>query len=295
MVEIDRLKRFKIFEGAPASLLEKLSATLTEKKFTSGAVICKEGDAGGALYVIESGKVAVEKKAFHGEAASKIIARLESGEFFGEMAFLQGLPHSATVTAQDNTTLFLLTRSSLDDLAKKDAASALDQVLTVAMGLSNRLRSTTRELVTVFEVARSVAEAKTIDDLAANVVGQLQLDLGASTSVAFYRWNMFNDEYSLLVFRGQKGDPFPNVLSSSLDPLPFEKGKYILSRIDMLNDRQGLLVYLAEQPNSFDAGERQMMDTVAAVLAPALASARHREEEESRERLIRSKQSGYTL
>ncbi len=293
MISADRLKRFKFFRETPDALLEKLGRVMDQKKFDAGAVICKEGEAGGALYLIETGAVAIEKKAFEAEATSKVVARLDAGDFFGEMAFLQGLPHSATVVAGDDTTLFLLSRDALDALARKDPALALEQLMTVAMGLSGRLRSTTRELVSVYEVARAVGISDGIEALAAHVIGQIQLDFGSTVSVAFYRWNMFNDEYSLIKAQGPASD-FPSTLEPSLTP-PFPAGQFAVSPIAMAHEKQGALVVKAEGPLEFGSSERQMMETVSAVLAPAIASVLHQEEEEARRRLERSKQTGYSL
>lgn len=290
MVPVESLKKFKIFQDAPMSQLEKLSKDMSEKSFSQGDVICKEDEAGGALYLISSGSVAVEKKAFQEEEGSKVVARLEMGEFFGEMAFLQGVPHSATVVAQEPTTILMFSRAALDELMKKNPKTALEQVLTVSMGLSNRLRSTTRELVTVYETARAVGSALSIDELAKRVLGQLSLDLGPNASMAFYRWNIFNDEYALVFGLGHKKGAFPPTLEPSAE-LSFEKGQLLVSRIDMLNEREGLCIYYSQTPDAFLSGERQMMETVSAVLAPALAATRHREEEASRAMLQRGKQS----
>lgn len=272
-----------------------MPAAMTKKKFRPGDVICKEGEAGGTLYLIESGSLTVEKKAFEGEAASKVVARLGPGEFFGEMAFLQGLPHSATVIAQTEASLMLLSRSTLDDLIGKDPSAAVNEVLNVAMGLSGRLRATTRELVTVYEIARAVADATDMDGLARQTLGQLQLDLGEGRSVAFYRWNMFNDEYALISARGADEGRFPAVIASSVGNLPFQAGQFVLSRIVRAGKPLGLLVYTSAKKDSFDAGERQMMETVAAVLSSAMASAFQREEDEARRRLERNKQTGASL
>lgn len=293
MVSMESLKKFKIFQDAPASHLEKLSRDMNEKTFEKGAVICKEGEAGGALYLIASGSVAVEKKAFQEETGSKVVARLEMGEFFGEMSFLQGVPHSATVVAQEPTKILMLSRAALDELMKKDSKTALEQVLTVSMGLSNRLRSTTRELVSVYETARAVGSALNIEELARRVMGQLSLDFGPTVSMAFYRWNIFNEEYSRVVGLGPKKDSFPPALESN-PKLSFEKGQLVVSRIDMLNEREGVCIYYSETADAFFSGERQMIETVSAVLAPAMASARNREEELSRQMLQRSKQ-GFSI
>ena len=268
---------------------------MTKRVFNTGEVVCKEGEKGGTLYLIERGAVSVDKKAFEGEATSKVVARLGAGDFFGEMSFLQGLPHSATVTAQEESTLMLLSRSTLDDLIRKEPAAAVNEVLNLAMGLSGRLRSTTREMVTVYEIARAVANASDMESLARQTVGQLHLDMGEGRSIGFYRWNMFNDEYALILAQGPAQPQFPAVLDSSVGNVPFQAGQYLVSRIDRSGQRHGLLIYQSSTEDAFDAGERQMMETVAAVLSPAMATALQREDDESRRRLERNKQMGASL
>ncbi len=265
---------------------------MTKKVFRPGETICKEGEKGGTLYLIESGAVTVEKKAFEGEATSKVVARLGAGEFFGEMAFLQGLPHSATVTAKEESTLLLLSRSTLDDLIRKEPASAVNEVLNVAMGLSGRLRSTTREMVTVYELARGVAAAPDMAALARQTVGQLAIDMGSERSIGLYRWNLFNDEYELVTAEGPAKAQFPATAGASVGSLPFQSGQFVISHVDRDSQKLGVLIYVSGVKSGFEPGERQMMETVAAVLSPAMASMFQREEDDARRRLERNKQMG---
>jgi CRP-like cAMP-binding protein len=315
MIPVDQLKKLKIFHEAPISALEILARDMVSKKFEKSQAICREGDKGVALYIIASGSVTVEKKLFQeGTESSKVVARLASEEFFGEMAFLENKPHSATVLAQETTEIFSLTRDSLDAMIKKEPQAALQQVLTILTGLSDRLRSTTRELISVFEVARLLGEAPLANEIGKKVVHQLFSDLAHGVTIGFYRWNPFNDEYSFISAEGPAKSQLPAVIEgetplmkgmgknfvsvediqgkADFSPLHFTKGHLILSRIDVMKSREGFMLYYSEIPHSFSSGEKQMMETVSAVLAPALATARMREEEESRLRLQRSKQEG---
>ena len=81
----------------------------------------------------------------------------------------------------------------------------------------------------------------------------------------------------------------------TLYPIPFKKGHLVLTRSDGSTNREGLFLYYNEVPYAFDAGKRQLMESVSAVMAPALESARSREEAESLERLARNKQAGTSL
>ena len=61
--------------------------------FPKGHVLFNEGDEGEDMYIIQSGRVAIKKNVPHGET---ILAMLEKGDFFGEMAILERMPRSAT-------------------------------------------------------------------------------------------------------------------------------------------------------------------------------------------------------
>jgi CRP-like cAMP-binding protein len=312
MVPLDRLKKLKIFKEALPASLERLSKDMVEKTYASGDIVLKEGEASGALYLILSGSVAVQKKV-EGDQ-SKVVARLEAEEFFGEMSFLENQPHSATIVAQEETTIFLLPRTALNELIQKDATVALDQVLTLLSGVSARLRRTTRELVGVFETARYVGQSLSVEDLMEKIIGRLRSDLGEAVSGAFYRWNLYNDEYALIRSQGPAGTSFvPEIESRSallaklpeselmvvpdlakhpqpVSPFSFSKGVLVASRIDMRGRRQGLLIFYSEEPRVFDSGEKQMIETISAVLAPALETACAREEEAARVKLEQNKQ-----
>ena len=65
-------------------------------EFVSGDWIFEEGDLGTEMYMVQSGKVEVVQR-IRGE--EKRLAVLEKGDFFGEMAILEGLPRGASVRA----------------------------------------------------------------------------------------------------------------------------------------------------------------------------------------------------
>ena len=64
--------------------------------YVNGEVICREGEKGDVMYVIQSGKVKINKQTHTGEIT---LATLESGSLFGEMALFDKMPRSATAVA----------------------------------------------------------------------------------------------------------------------------------------------------------------------------------------------------
>ena len=85
---------------------EEIFGTVYER----GSVVFRQGDTGEAMYVIQSGAVEISQMQAHREV---VIALLEKGDFFGEMALIDTQPRSCTVTAIGRTRLLALTRHSL--------------------------------------------------------------------------------------------------------------------------------------------------------------------------------------
>lgn len=74
----------------------------TIKKYQSGGIIFKEGEASGSAYVIVKGGVDLTKNSKHGAV---LLAKLKAGELFGEMGIIDTSPRSATARAVGATTL----------------------------------------------------------------------------------------------------------------------------------------------------------------------------------------------
>lgn len=82
-----------------------------------GEIVFLQGDTGDAMYIIQSGAVEVSQS-LNGQR--KVIAILEKGDLFGEMALLQNEVRSATVTAICRTRLITLTKTQLVGRLKRD-------------------------------------------------------------------------------------------------------------------------------------------------------------------------------
>src|SRR3712207_985236 len=99
----DHFVNNRLFEGIRAELLEEVAHELRVVRLNEGDVIFREGDPGDSLYLVGRGSVQISKRGRGG--AQETLAFIQSGNFFGEMALLDGKPRSAMATAAESTVL----------------------------------------------------------------------------------------------------------------------------------------------------------------------------------------------
>ena len=113
-----------------------------EQHFGAGDVILREGHQSSAVYVLLTGRVAVEKEHL---GDSVVVDELRPGAVFGEVSFLDGSPPSASIVALEEVDVFVL--DDLDALLASDPALASGFFRSMATLLARRLRFTTQESV----------------------------------------------------------------------------------------------------------------------------------------------------
>ena len=96
---------------------QALARHARRERYTSGQIICQEGEQGDRLYIIESGRVAVLKEV--GEERSILLGHRGPGEILGEMSLVGRQPRSATLIAEVDTQLLCIQADAFSALLSK--------------------------------------------------------------------------------------------------------------------------------------------------------------------------------
>jgi CRP-like cAMP-binding protein len=123
--------------------LEAVAGTLRMRRFRKGEVIFHQGDPGDSLHIIESGSVKIALPS--PEGAEAIIATLRRGDFFGELALLDGAPRSATAASLERTDTLVLSREQFHSLIET-APGLRDALLAAVAHELRRLTGHVEEL-----------------------------------------------------------------------------------------------------------------------------------------------------
>src|SRR5687768_16988989 len=92
------------------------------KTYPAGTVLFEEGDAGSRMYVVRTGKVKIIKRIAGTEVTLAVVT---AGDFFGEMAILEGLPRSAAAITMEDSVLIEVDQNAFEILMKKGGEIAL--------------------------------------------------------------------------------------------------------------------------------------------------------------------------
>ena len=107
--KVQALKGAPLFEGLSRKELAQLARVSEDLEVEPGTVLCKEGDIGHEFFVIIDGKVKITRK-------GRRVSVRGGGDFVGEIALIEDVPRTATVTAETPVRLFVLTRKDFRHL-----------------------------------------------------------------------------------------------------------------------------------------------------------------------------------
>lgn len=138
------LSDIDVFKNRRDETLADLQACMITVFIKANDRLFQYGDRGDELYLIRRGAIRIVQPLTRGQGHH--LATFGRGDFFGEMAFLDGEPRSADAYAERDTELFILSREAFENFATAHKKVAVGLMEGLARTLSLRLRHTNAEL-----------------------------------------------------------------------------------------------------------------------------------------------------
>src|SRR5438045_5213490 len=165
---LDAIRSVPLFASLDDEAAANLRNLLRVNDVPTNTSLFRAGDVGDAMYLIEQGRVQItitdeDKKPI-------VLAELARGDFFGEMAIIDGKQRSADAVIAEDARLAVLSRDNFLRFIRNNPMVALEMLSATF----SRLRSTDRMLQQ--RVSRNVNEEQkkrmTIADRAADVIAE---------------------------------------------------------------------------------------------------------------------------
>jgi len=127
------LKNIPFFHGLSDREFSDLTHIFVEKHFSKNKIILLEEDTMNYMYIILSGKVKVVHSGLDGK--EHIVAMHKKGDFFGEMAMLDGKTSPASVIALEDTHLVIISKTDFEDYLLKNEKVTRQVIQVLCMRL----------------------------------------------------------------------------------------------------------------------------------------------------------------
>ena len=204
------LRKIPIFSGAEHEILKELASLLTEKEVLKGSTIIRKGEEGDAVFIIAGGKVRVHD-------GNHVLARLVTGQVFGEYALIDQRTRSASVTADENC---LLLRLDYRDFYRN------------AAGNPSILRGVLRELINRMRDMNELEEKLSKSYL--KIQRQKELIEKQNESISMQKVLLEQQNYDLTKLNEEKNQLISTVIHQIKNPLTSS-----LCMAEMLGEREG--------------------------------------------------------
>jgi CRP/FNR family cyclic AMP-dependent transcriptional regulator len=156
---VELLQRVPLFSELSHDELERIAQVAIPRSFPRGVRVFHEGDSSDACYIVREGDLRVTRE--HSDGRAIALASLAAGDFFGELAMLDGEARSASVETLTDSELLALPASDMRRVIGKHGEIAAKLITA----LTRRLRETNER------VARQ--SFQTVPSRVAGVLAQL--------------------------------------------------------------------------------------------------------------------------
>jgi CRP/FNR family cyclic AMP-dependent transcriptional regulator len=147
---LDAIRSVPLFASLDDEAAAELRSLLRTREAETGTALFRTGDDGDAMYLIENGRVRIS--IIDEDEKEIMLAELARGDFFGEMAIIDGKKRSADAVIAEDARLAVLSRDNFLRFIRNNPTVALEMLSATF----SRLRTTDRMLQQ--RVSRNVNE-----------------------------------------------------------------------------------------------------------------------------------------
>ena len=288
MSEAEKLKNIPLFHNFSAAMLEEFAGTFKLSAYAPEDVIFKEKAPGDSLFIIVSGEVVIEKAMDEEGREFKTLAILAGGDFFGEMALIDGVARFAQARAAADTALYEVSRSQFFSFIKEHPETGLGIVNEIMRTVFRRLQHTSSELTMLFDLSRLLlAQHESPSQFFTTVMEEMRIYLEGAWNVKAYTYNKFNEEYEEVYSR----EAFPREGEAVPPPSRPEAGWTDDRRYTMTCSAEGrpLACAVFERADKLSAVEKNnlatIFNTISSIAGSAMINIEHQAEVAMMEKL----------
>ena len=196
MSDIEKLKEVPMIRNFSDSMLEAFSGSFMQTNYGPGDVVFKEKDSGDSLFIIVSGEVIIEKAMDEEGRNFKTLAILSGGDFFGEMALIDGAARFAQARASGDSVLYEVSRRQFFSFIKEHPETGMGVVSEIMRTVFRRLQHTSSELTMLFDLSRLLLEQhESPAAFFSAIMEEMRIYMQGDWNVKAYIYNVFNEEY----------------------------------------------------------------------------------------------------
>jgi CRP-like cAMP-binding protein len=149
----DILLKIPIFQDINNRELRKIKGILHQREYTKNEVIFHQGDAGLGMYIIIEGNVEIVCG-----PERLVLAELNKGDFFGELALLDESPRSAAAISKTPCRMLCFFKPELLDLLERDPKLGSRILFRLAWTIGERLKNTNEQLSCLKQQSRIMTQ-----------------------------------------------------------------------------------------------------------------------------------------
>lgn len=159
----DFIKQIPLFKSLTEEEYTTLSENIDTMKFKPNTNVIELDEQLACLYIIEEGLLSVHVKA---DDKMLKVAYLNTGSFFGEMSLLTGSKASATIVAENETTLFKVSKPLMKELFQNNP----ELIKSMSLIIAKRQAENSKRTAEIMSAEQLNAETKSIADRLVNSI-----------------------------------------------------------------------------------------------------------------------------